>query len=351
MKTKYKSPYHGVNSYIMKDFPSSLKCINRSHSSWDVARLTNSAKLKVRTMSVKFSSLIVSILVLLPILFARTPPSDDLHNKKPNAFDFLKNLQGCHKGENVTGVHELKHYLEKFGYLSDHVDDDDFDEFLESALKKYQTNYHLNTTGTLDAETVEKMKKPRCGIPDVVNGTSTMQPGKKKRHDSTKLHTVGHYSFFPGNPKWTHLTYAFDTSANRDILAPIFVTVFSKWSAVSLFTFEEIADYTVSDIVIGVHSGSHGDGNPFDGPGGTLAHAFAPSDGRLHFDADESWSTSTVPVAGSIDLQTVALHEVGHILGLEHSEFEGALMYPSVEPGVRKDIAQDDINGIQALYN
>ncbi|PIA55580.1 hypothetical protein AQUCO_00700113v1 [Aquilegia coerulea] len=297
---------------------------------------------------IKLSSLIVFILVLLPILFARTLTSDNLHSKKPKAFDFLKNLQGCRKGETITGVHELKHYLEKFGYLSDHVDNDHFDEFLESALKKYQTNYHLNTTGTLDAETVEKMEKPRCGIPDIVNGTSMMQPGKKKHHNSTKLHTVAHYTFFSGNPKWTHhLTYAFD-STNRAVLAPIFVKVFAKWSAVSPFSFAEITDYNAADIKIGVHSRDHGDGYPFDGPGGVLAHAYPPSDGRLHIDADEKWSIGAL--AGYIDLQSVVLHEVGHILGLGHSADEGALMYPSMGRGISKDISQDDIQGIHALY-
>ncbi|GJZ48161.1 metallopeptidase, catalytic domain-containing protein [Tanacetum coccineum] len=60
---------------------------------------------------------------------------------------------------------------------------------------------------------------------------------------------------------------------------------------------------------------NHGDGDDFDGPHGTLGHAFSPPDGRLHFDADETWSLGPGPVPNVIDFKSVALHEIGHLLG------------------------------------
>lgn len=33
-------------------------------------------------------------------------------------------------------------------------------------LTEMQSFFGLNVTGTLDAETLEMMKKPRCGVPD-----------------------------------------------------------------------------------------------------------------------------------------------------------------------------------------
>ncbi|KAK1387309.1 hypothetical protein POM88_015487 [Heracleum sosnowskyi] len=52
-----------------------------------------------------------------------------------------------------------------------------------------------------------------------------------------------------------------------------------------------------------------------------------------------------------IDLETVVLHEIGHLLGLDHSSMEDTIMYPSIPSGVVKDLHDDDVRGIKALYN
>ncbi len=52
-----------------------------------------------------------------------------------------------------------------------------------------------------------------------------------------------------------------------------------------------------------------------------------------------------------IDLESVTVHELGHILGLGHSQDPNAVMYASIGEGVvKRDLQQDDINGIQTLY-
>ncbi|KAJ0100152.1 hypothetical protein Patl1_21992 [Pistacia atlantica] len=79
-------------------------------------------------------------------------------------------------------------------------------------------------------------------------------------------------------------------------------------------------------LTIGFHHGYYGDGSPFDGHGGVLAHAFAPNDWRFHYDTDDTWSVGAVE--GAIDLKSVALHEIGHLFGLGQSSVEGAIMFP-----------------------
>jgi hypothetical protein len=98
-------------------------------------------------------------------------------------------------------------------------------------------------------------------------------------------------------------------------------------------------------------SGSHGDSYPFDGPSHVLAHAFYPAPvnpedlaGDVHFDDDEPWS-----VGGAVDLYTVALHEIGHALGLVHSDDPDAVMFPYYQSR-SEQLNSDDVAAIQAMY-
>ncbi|XP_057486754.1 metalloendoproteinase 2-MMP-like [Actinidia eriantha] len=306
----------------------------------------------------QFFLCIFLISLVLPLSSLANPSNPN--TRKPSPFEFIKHLQGCHKGEKIKGLHKLKTYLEHFGYLNyqksqnqTHANDDDFDDLLESAIKTYQLNYHLKATGTLDAQTVSTMTAPRCGVPDIVNGTNFMRSGKKRTHHGhNTLHTVSHFSFFPGSPRWpasqTHLTYSFRPGTNANAISAV-VRAFNQWAGATHFSFSQTQDFRGANLKIGFHRLDHGDGFPFDGPSGTLAHAFAPTNGRFHFDADESWVVGAVP--GSFDMETVALHEIGHLLGLGHSAVRDAIMYARGSPGVTKGLHGDDIQGIRALYN
>ena len=62
-----------------------------------------------------------------------------------------------------------------------------------------------------------------------------------------------------------------------------------------------------------------------------------------------AWSTGCTAQPSTFDLQSVYLHENGHVAGLGHSTDVNAVMYPSYQTA-RCALAQDDKNGIAALY-
>lgn len=129
---------------------------------------------------------------------------------------------------------------------------------------------------------------------------------------------------------------------------------FLIWSDYAPLTFTELTSGT-ADIMISWAAGNHGDGvnNAFDGAGGVLAHAFFPGSGvggDMHFDEDETWSMNQQAGGGQPrDLVTVAAHEIGHALGLDHSNVNCALMNPFYT-GSHRYLAPDDIAGIRNLY-
>ncbi|CAK9159964.1 unnamed protein product [Ilex paraguariensis] len=315
-------------------------------------------------MAPKFSVLLPCItLFFILFLYQTHAHLSEPNDKTPSAFEFIKHLKGSRNGDKVDGLHKLRNYLENFGYLSlsysklnqTYVKSDVFDDLLEFAIKTYQLYYNLKVTGVLDDNTVSMMTLPRCGLPDIINGTTGMRSGNKiqHHHGSNLFQIVSHYSFFAGRPRWPRykikkLTYAFLPGTRRASFGPV-SRAFNKWASVSKFRFVQIGGYKNADLRIAFYSGYHGDADPFDGPGGILAHAFAPTDGRLHFDADERWSDG--PVLGSYNLEAVALHEIGHLLGLGHSSVMEAIMFPSIQPGVSKSLASDDIRGLKALYS
>jgi hypothetical protein len=163
-------------------------------------------------------------------------------------------------------------------------------------------------------------------------------------------------SQFTALSKWHKydLTYSFVNSTDKlpgDSERQLVREAFAIWASQTPLTFTELAAGQPVDIEIGWYEGDFGFIEPFDGPGNVLAHAtfpnpFAPQRVYLHFDNSERWVNS---VTENVDLLTVALHEIGHVLGLGHSRDPRAIMFASYT-GPRRSLSPDDIAGVQELY-
>ncbi|GAB2211888.1 hypothetical protein Droror1_Dr00025227 [Drosera rotundifolia] len=294
------------------------------------------------------------------ITVVAAPYDDRNHTRQPTWHNFSKFLD-ISKGSHVTGMSELKKYFHHFGYLScpqtSFKFTDVFDETLESAVVLYQKILGLPVTGILDTETLNQIMLPRCGVRD---GIRESHDGVETKFQATEMKR---FAYFDGEPRWEKmtpitLTYAFSEDhmieyLSIDLIRDVFERAFSRWSAVIPLNFTEADDYWSADVRIGFYRGNHGDGEPFDGVLGVLAHAFSPENGRLHLDEAETWAVDfeTEKSKVAVDLESVATHEVGHVLGLAHSSIKEAVMYPSLSPRTKKlELRMDDIEGVQALY-
>ncbi|HEX6033415.1 MAG TPA: matrixin family metalloprotease, partial [Anaerolineales bacterium] len=156
--------------------------------------------------------------------------------------------------------------------------------------------------------------------------------------------------------KWDDLdiTYFFENGTDKlegAVERDLIRRALTLWSDQTPLTFTEVTNSADADILVAWAIRNHGDGDPFDGPGDVLAHASFPnpyenSQVFLHFDDEERWVDSDTR---NVDLLTVAAHEIGHTLGLAHSDDPNALMFAAYS-GPHRFLGDDDIAGVQDLY-
>ena len=257
-------------------------------------------------------------------------------------------------GESAEGFQTVKGFLARFGYLGPDAERDaalkpesqedaspTLDEATALAMVKYQAMHSLPLTGVFDEATREMMTRSRCALPDIAPTSRTA---------------------FSIACAWNNrdtLTYAFgagtaDVSGNneRDAVRRAFAT----WSAAIQIAFREVATTASPDILISWGNANCGDANM---TGSVLAHAdYPPGCGYygnalprpLHFDDQEhAWCIGGV--VNQYDVETIALHEIGHILGLQHSAVANAVMFPTVSANSTNRVLQpDDIEGVRRLY-
>ncbi|KAF6725969.1 Matrix metalloproteinase-17 [Oryzias melastigma] len=243
-------------------------------------------------------------------------------------------------------------WLSKFGYLPppDPVTGQlQTKEALTRAIKAMQKFGGLKVTGLLDQATLGLMKTPRCSLPDV---SEVDVATRRKRRSSSQQN-----KWNKRHLSWRVRTFPKDSALlGRDTVRALMYYALKVWSDIAPLNFHEVAGND-ADIQIDFTKADHNDGYPFDGPGGTVAHAFFPGErftaGDTHFDDDEAW-TFRSPESHGMDLFAVAVHEFGHAIGLVHTSAMESIMRPYYQGPVgdplKYDLPYEDKVRVWQLY-
>ncbi|XP_062913398.1 matrix metalloproteinase-21-like [Mobula hypostoma] len=257
--------------------------------------------------------------------------------------------------------------------------------FIE-ALKEFQESNGLSVTGVVDAHTREAMNAPRCGVPDQKtpphapaspHTTDRISQAAESRANLTGSKLVRRkrflHRFFHGRRsrgrrtevadgnisrlvfgkrrlKWRLLSEGYSSQMSVTEQRAAIRLAFRLWSEVTPIDFEEDLRSSVSavDITLGFGTGRHlGCSQAFDGAGQEVAHSW--QNGVIHFDDDEHFTAANSNQG--INLLRVAVHEVGHVLGLPHMFTRGSVMQPNYSAeGRDTELAGTDRKAIQQLY-
>ena len=156
------------------------------------------------------------------------------------------------------------------------------------------------------------------------------------------------YTIGTGRSKWDSkdLSYKvtkYSIGLSRGAVDETTARAFKVWEDATCFNFtrQDVGNVDIEISFDGDYS--------FDGEVDALAHAFLPKDGgNIHVDDRVDWSVNSTQ--GTSLLMTLT-HEIGHSLGLDHSEEKNAIMwhsYQGYDPNL--SLHDDDIRGIQELY-
>ncbi|CAK8536943.1 unnamed protein product [Lathyrus sativus] len=251
----------------------------------------------------------------------------------------------------IKDLSEIKQYFSDFGYLQQSAPfNDTLDDVTISALKTYQKYFNLQITGDLNNETLQQILLPRCGVPDMnfeYGFTETLNVSWPNGN-----------SWFPFGTR--NLTYGFAPENEIPLnFTQVLKNALTRWSqTTNVLSFTETT-YDVANIKIGFYIYDDRVEDVVIGDSFINKQLNSNvSSGVIQLDASKYWVLPTDNFAwswkdGEIDLETAVMHQIGHLLGLNHSSDKESIMYPTILPSQQRkvEITVSDGQAIQQLYS
>ncbi|KAG8295729.1 Matrix metalloproteinase-15 [Homalodisca vitripennis] len=140
-----------------------------------------------------------------------------------------------------------KDFMSRFGYLDSGDSDSELLVRVELAIKDVQKFGNIKQTGVLDNATIQLMKSPRCGLPDILPS----KPNRTKRYilGPTQGWTKRQLTYFIAN--WS-------PQIGKEAVRTELQRALAAWSRYSRLSFREVFS-PEADIIVAFGSGYHGD--------------------------------------------------------------------------------------------
>ncbi|KAK0395894.1 hypothetical protein QR680_001476 [Steinernema hermaphroditum] len=215
-------------------------------------------------------------------------------------------------------------YLAAFGYLNG-TTAPLTKEDIQYSLLKFQSFMGIPKTGNVDDAVRAKMLEKRCGRADEI-------------------------SFKDREPIWQKsvLTWSissFPKQLTESEIREQIHRAFSAWEKALPINFLEISRERNANIVISFEERKPKESHDITGISAAETHG-----ARILLWNDQQWSyRNKNSTLGVTNLYHTLLHEIGHVLGMEHSQNPDSIMYPTFT-SEKKDIDQEDVDNVRKLY-